>query len=89
MLGSEHHLAAGKMVATSKHGLVIVSLLARSKMVAGSVVPLVIEYELASGKMKGNTPRRRPNGQREARGRGHAATLDRARNSPTVQQPET
>ena len=82
-------VAVGKMVATSATQVVIGWVLARSKMVAGSVVPLVIEYELASGKMKGNTPRRRPDGQREAHGRGHAATLDRARNSPTVQQPET
>jgi hypothetical protein len=64
MLGSEHHLAAGKIVATSVIGLVIELTLARSKMVAGSVVPLVIEYELASGKMKGNTPRRKWHGSR-------------------------
>jgi len=82
-------MAVGKIVATSEQNMVIVGELARSKMVAGSVAVLVIEINLASGKMKGNTPRRRPNGQREAHGRGHAATLDWARNSPTVQQPET
>lgn len=82
-------MAVGKMVATSKHALVIVYLLARSKMVAGSVEPLVIKYELASGKMKGNTPRRVLIEQSHHDGRGHAASLDWARNSPTVQQPET
>jgi hypothetical protein len=82
-------MAVGKMVAASAPELVTERVLARSKMIAGSVVPLVIEYELASGKMKGNTPRRRSNGQSVVHGRGHAASLDRARNSPTVQQPET
>jgi hypothetical protein len=64
MLGSEHHLAVGKIVATSKHALVIVSLLARSKMVAGSESSMVSAADLASGKMNGNTPRRTIYGSR-------------------------
>ena len=82
-------LAIGKMNATGAPLMGHDQRMARSKMVAGSAGYLVIDRALASGKMKGNTPRRHSYGQRFVHSRGHAATLDWARNSPTVQQPET
>jgi hypothetical protein len=88
-MANARNMAVGKMVATSVIRLVIELTLARSKMVAGGAVYVVIGWHLASGKMNGNTLRRLTNGPRHVPGRSHAASLDWARNSPTVQQPET
>jgi len=63
-MANARNMAVGKMVATSEVKLVIVRPLARSKMVAGGAVYVVIGWHLASGKMKGNTPRRKWHGSR-------------------------